>query len=296
MADIIACVVLGLNLMKSIVRTLTVSLFAALLVLTGCATVNHADNAELTASSLGDQIYGVMSEIPETEVGERDNLYSLLALTLVNKEWQARTETRGHNIGSVLVNNITGDVVFYARNSNKILGSSCQHGEVKLITNFLKCEGVAPYLNDYTLYTTLEPCIMCAGMLAMTHIGKVVYVQRDPGYGNTQEILSDNYRISYDEATVLSDFKKRLEQTYAAYVEYIEKKGGNAAITKWLLTERAHQIFNDAEPALRNYHVIFKENQDVLDKIYAFLEKDLSENYGENMAKQCPNKKFKINH
>ena len=91
-------------------------------------------------------------------------------------------------------------------------------------------------------------------------------------------------------------FKKRLEQTYDEYVEYIESKGGTAAITQWLLTERAHQIFNDAEPALRNYHVIFKENQDVLDKIYAFLEKDLSENYGENMAKQCPNKKFKINH
>ena len=31
------------------------------------------------------------------------------------------------------------------------------------------------YLNDCTLYVTIEPCVMCAGALAWSHITKIVY-------------------------------------------------------------------------------------------------------------------------
>ena len=46
------------------------------------------------------------------------------------------------------------------------------------------CNGLGnKYLNDCTLYVTLEPCVMCAGALAWTQIGKVVYGASDEKRG-----------------------------------------------------------------------------------------------------------------
>ena len=39
------------------------------------------------------------------------------------------------------------------------------------------------YLNECTLYVTVEPCPMCAGALAWSQIGKVVYGASDPKRG-----------------------------------------------------------------------------------------------------------------
>ena len=39
------------------------------------------------------------------------------------------------------------------------------------------------YLNDCTLYVTVEPCPMCAGALAWSQIGRVVYGASDPKRG-----------------------------------------------------------------------------------------------------------------
>ena len=241
--------------MKTIAKLLAVSACCATLAFAGCASVNQTDTESLTLSELGKPAIGVIHEDPTTLVGERDNY-------------------------------ATGEIVYYARNSNKILASGCQHGEVRLVTNFLKCEGAGPYLGDYTLYTTLEPCIMCAGMLTMTQIGKVVYVQQDPDYGYTQEIIgSGNYPIYYREATVESDFKERLENSY--------NQSGNRSITKWLVGDDAHRIYNDAEHALLNYKPIFDANNDIYDKVMKFLDKELPEHFNDAMAKQCPTGKFK---
>ena len=42
------------------------------------------------------------------------------------------------------------------------------------------------YLNDCALYVTVEPCPMCAGALAWSQIGKVVYGASDPKRGFSQ--------------------------------------------------------------------------------------------------------------
>jgi tRNA(adenine34) deaminase len=39
------------------------------------------------------------------------------------------------------------------------------------------------YLNDCTLYVTVEPCVMCGGALAWSQIGRVVYGAADPKRG-----------------------------------------------------------------------------------------------------------------
>lgn len=39
------------------------------------------------------------------------------------------------------------------------------------------------YLSECTLYVTVEPCIMCAGAIAWSQVGRVVYGADDPKRG-----------------------------------------------------------------------------------------------------------------
>ena len=41
----------------------------------------------------------------------------------------------------------------------------------------------AKYLDDCTLYVTLEPCVMCAGALAHAHVSRVVWACDDKKNG-----------------------------------------------------------------------------------------------------------------
>ena len=41
------------------------------------------------------------------------------------------------------------------------------------------------YLTECTLYVTVEPCVMCAGALAWSQIGRVVYGTDEPKKGYT---------------------------------------------------------------------------------------------------------------
>ena len=50
-------------------------------------------------------------------------------------------------------------------------------------------------LENAVLYTTLEPCVMCAGAIVLARIGKVVYAAKDDKAGavnSLYNILSDN--------------------------------------------------------------------------------------------------------
>ena len=56
------------------------------------------------------------------------------------------------------------------------------HAELQAITAAASTIG-GKYLNDCTLYVTVEPCPMCAGALAWSQIGRIVYGASDPKRG-----------------------------------------------------------------------------------------------------------------
>lgn len=86
-------------------------------------------------------------------------------------------------IGAVIVCN--GRIIGKGHNMTERLHDPTAHAEMIAITAATEAMG-GKYLTDCTLYVTVEPCPMCAGALAWSQIGSVVYGASDPKRGFTQ--------------------------------------------------------------------------------------------------------------
>lgn len=225
-----------------------------------------------------------VTEVPQDVQKERDHILSLLTLAFVHNDWQtASSSVRGHNIGSVLADE-NGMPVFWTRNSVKKLNNSSQHGEVRLATKYLSNQVETKYMpRGYTLYTTLEPCAMCTGMLSMIETQRVVFVQQDPEFGHVVDALNSiKYPRVYKVVTP-NDMsqKKLLEQGYNNY-----KKKGGTSITDYLLTPEAEAIYATAKNDLASYKIKHPENTAVLQAARALSYSKGAELLGETSRTQ----------
>lgn len=75
-------------------------------------------------------------------------------------------------IGAVIV--CKGNIIARGHNLTETLHDVTAHAEMQAITAASESIG-GKYLQDCTLYVTVEPCIMCAGALGWSQIGRVVY-------------------------------------------------------------------------------------------------------------------------
>jgi len=85
-------------------------------------------------------------------------------------------------VGAVVV--CENRIIARAHNLTETLHDVTAHAEMQAITAASHALG-GKYLDECTLYVTLEPCIMCAGALFWAQTGRVVYGASDPkrGYG-----------------------------------------------------------------------------------------------------------------
>ena len=90
-------------------------------------------------------------------------------------------------VGAVIV--LSHKIIARAHNQVELLSDPTAHAEMIAITeatSFLKSK----WLKDCVLYTTIEPCSMCAGALVLSRIPKVVYGASDPKTGAGGSILN----------------------------------------------------------------------------------------------------------
>ncbi|MEZ4911759.1 MAG: nucleoside deaminase [Saprospiraceae bacterium] len=83
-------------------------------------------------------------------------------------------------IGAVIV--CKNAIIAKAYNQTEMLNDVTAHAEILAITaasSYLS----GKYLKSCTMYVTVEPCIMCAGALYWSQIGKVVYGASDDKRG-----------------------------------------------------------------------------------------------------------------
>ena len=116
-------------------------------------------------------------------------------------------------VGAIIV--CDNQIIARAHNYTEALNDVTAHAEMQAFTSAADYLG-GKYLNECTLYVTLEPCVMCGGAAYWTQLKKVVYGAKDEERGFstlTQNILHPKTEIEggllQDEcAKLLSDFFK----------------------------------------------------------------------------------------
>ena len=86
-------------------------------------------------------------------------------------------------VGGIIV--CGNQIIARAHNFTQRLNDATAHAEMQVFTmaaNFLG----GKYLNECTLYVTLEPCVMCAGASYWTQLKRVVYGAKDTKRGYSQ--------------------------------------------------------------------------------------------------------------
>ena len=99
-------------------------------------------------------------------------------------------------VGAIIVSH--GKIIAKGHNMTERLHDPTAHAEMIAITAATEALG-GKYLNDCTLYVTVEPCPMCAAALNWAQIGEIIYGAKDPkrGYSMfTPSLLHQKTKVS----------------------------------------------------------------------------------------------------
>ncbi len=75
-----------------------------------------------------------------------------------------------------------GSIIARGHNMTERLGDATAHAEMIALTSAMQAVG-GKYLQDCTLYVSVEPCPMCAAAMNWAQVGRVVYGAADPKRG-----------------------------------------------------------------------------------------------------------------
>ena len=83
-------------------------------------------------------------------------------------------------VGAVVV--CRDRIIARSHNLTEALNDVTAHAEMQAITAAANYLG-GKYLSDCTLYVTVEPCVMCAGAIAWSQLGRLVFGAADEKRG-----------------------------------------------------------------------------------------------------------------
>jgi tRNA(adenine34) deaminase len=99
-------------------------------------------------------------------------------------------------VGAIVVANKR--IIARAHNQVELLNDPTAHAEILAITAAAAALG-SKYLEDCTMYVTLEPCVMCAGALNWAQISQIYYGASDAKRGYSligKSILHPKTKVS----------------------------------------------------------------------------------------------------
>ncbi len=138
------------------------------------------------------------------------NLHEKYMKEALNEAQKAKTKGEVP-VGAVVV--CEDRIIARAHNLTESLNDPTAHAEMQAITSATSYLG-GKYLNQCTLYVTLEPCNMCAGALYWSQLHTLVYGASDPKRGftlNSSNLLHPKTKVisnilSEDSAKLILDF------------------------------------------------------------------------------------------
>lgn len=122
-------------------------------------------------------------------------------------------------VGAILVA-ADGETIL-ARGRNEVLRSSDPTAHAEIVALRAGGETLGNYrLLDTTLYTTLEPCAMCAGAILHARVGRLVFAAADPKAGACGSVLSVlnhpslNHRVEVTSGLLAEECGQMLTQFF----------------------------------------------------------------------------------
>jgi tRNA(adenine34) deaminase len=102
-------------------------------------------------------------------------------------------------VGAIVV--INNRVISRGYNMVEKLKDPTAHAEMIALTSAFNSLG-SKYLQDATLYVTVEPCLMCAGALHWSKIGKIVWGAEDVKNGH--QVYTENRNPFHPKTQILT--------------------------------------------------------------------------------------------
>ena len=258
---------------------------------------------------------------------ERHRIYSLATMAIVALSWNGnkrgqdgeypwRSKQRnpngtykgdrylGHNIACIAVD-ADGEIIDFDFNHNDVFNSSAEHAEARLVRRIFNLNqiyddwrtqpptkpssGYGNILTEVTIYTSLESCAQCSGIMTLGNVKAVVYLQTDPGQyriGNTMFNLTrpleapapgapakPKYGAPEPIDASLFNFerKKKLDDAFVSFAKEIGSKkpffipndGGKLdvapSITSFLCTDAALDVYSTAEKEVQDLKLEFPD-------------------------------------
>ncbi len=242
----------------------------------------------------------IAANIPTAEIRqETDEIWSLLAMAIAYKDWQHASE-RGHNIAALLVDPL-GQPVYWARNDRFATDNGTDHSEVQAMRNFLNCPHHVQYLGEqtpasypgapkgtgFTLYTTLDPCVMCTGMMLMNHLTRAVFVQSDPDYGHVMQRFRSAEKAGWPPYPVDLDLSQAAIPEAGLLDQAYQQLGRKDMIIPFLRTPQAEQIFAHASQRLRTFQSAHGQ-QLLVETAVKYLDDVVDAGFQPDPLKECP--------
>lgn len=193
----------------------------------------------------------------------------------------------GHNIAAFAVDR-DGFIIDFDFNHNEVFNSSVEHAEARLLNRLFKLTNIhdswdvgdrqqkcdpekkpvkyGNALAGVTVYTSLESCAQCSGIMTLGNVNEVIYLQEDPGQykiGNIMYRLTapsdpkDKHQAPWPIAADQFGFPF-FEKLNRAYTEYVAEQQ-NYGLTSFLCTAPAYKIFLEAEEELSRCTVVHSE-------------------------------------
>ncbi len=116
-------------------------------------------------------------------------------------------------VGAVIV--CKDEIIARAYNQVEAAGCQCAHAEVLAIKR--ACKKLKKWrLNDCWIYVTLEPCLMCLGLIQLSRLEGIVYGAKSPlfGFGSVLEECPAIWSNVHIEGGIMAEECSRLLRSF----------------------------------------------------------------------------------